>query len=325
MLLQRLVDIIDQLKERLTVHGTDLRSNETRTRMALIDPMLAVLGWDPADPSLVMPEYEVRRNRADYALLGPGGQPVALLEAKKLGESLTAHREQMVTYGNMGGTPYAGLTDGNHWELYSVFERKPIEERLILKASISDDSIDKIAVRLLALWYPHLASGAVELPKESILEESTSTWVSTPKDSEFRSVFEVARQPDLPAESAKWKTLDNLDKVANTPPPSRIRMPDGSEYSIRRWKDILTLVARWLYERGHLVGANNSIPISKNRYLVNSVPDHRNGKPFREARQIADEPLYVETHWSAADIVRHTRTLAEKFGVNVRNIALHTS
>lgn len=59
MLLDELLEVIETLKKRINDHGSILRENEIRTRMALIDPLLQVLGWDTSDPSLVMPEYSV--------------------------------------------------------------------------------------------------------------------------------------------------------------------------------------------------------------------------------------------------------------------------
>ena len=46
MLLDDLVGVIETLKERIATHGATLREYETRTRMALIDPLLQALGWD---------------------------------------------------------------------------------------------------------------------------------------------------------------------------------------------------------------------------------------------------------------------------------------
>ena len=90
MLLEPLASTIGTLKERIQTHGSALRENETRTRMALIDPLLTALGWDVFNPTLVLPEYTAGGGRADYALLGPDDKPVALIEAKKLGEALRA-------------------------------------------------------------------------------------------------------------------------------------------------------------------------------------------------------------------------------------------
>ncbi len=67
MLLDDLVGAIDILKERIRTHVPDLQANETRTRMALIDPLLQVLEWDPADPALVIPEYASDSGPVDYS------------------------------------------------------------------------------------------------------------------------------------------------------------------------------------------------------------------------------------------------------------------
>ena len=68
-----------------------LRANETRTRMALIDPLLQALGWDVSDPEVVTPEYDVSGARAPTTrLLRPDGKPAAIVEAKHLGEALAS-------------------------------------------------------------------------------------------------------------------------------------------------------------------------------------------------------------------------------------------
>ena len=70
-----------------------------------------------------MPEYKVSDGWADYALLRPDGHPAAVIEAKKLGTMLDVKfRRQMLNYANESGIEYAGLTDGNNWELYTVFQ-----------------------------------------------------------------------------------------------------------------------------------------------------------------------------------------------------------
>ena len=158
-MLDDLVGLIETLQQRIRDHGPTLRENETRTRMALIDPLLAALGWDVSDPAVVTPEYNVSGRWADYALLRPDGQPAATLEAKKLGESLASHRMQMLNYSNASGVEYAGLTDGNHWELYEVFAPKLLEERRVLQLSIVDTPAHQCALQLLLLWRPNLASG----------------------------------------------------------------------------------------------------------------------------------------------------------------------
>ena len=82
-MLDDLVDTIKELKDRISRHGDVLRPSEAQTRLSLIDPLLRALGWDTADPAQVRPEYTLSTGRADYALLGAGYQPVAIMEAKK--------------------------------------------------------------------------------------------------------------------------------------------------------------------------------------------------------------------------------------------------
>ena len=46
MALDDLKETIEALRERIRAHRPYLEGNETRTRQALIDPMLRALGWD---------------------------------------------------------------------------------------------------------------------------------------------------------------------------------------------------------------------------------------------------------------------------------------
>ena len=133
--LDDLIALIELLRARIGSHHTVLRENETRTRMALIDPLMHALGWDVSDPGVVTPEYKVSGGWADYALLRSDGRPAATVEAKELGEALASHRMQMLNYANASGIDYAVLTDGNRWELYDIFKRGPLEERRILEVS----------------------------------------------------------------------------------------------------------------------------------------------------------------------------------------------
>ena len=86
-------DLIRRLRLRAQDHYEYLSTGEreTRTKYALIDPILRSLGWDTDDPTQVKLEYEVdsRREdarRVDYALFhnGDTSKPYILIEAKGL-------------------------------------------------------------------------------------------------------------------------------------------------------------------------------------------------------------------------------------------------
>ncbi len=160
-MLDDLVTVIETLKERIqSKHRSELAANETRTRMALIDSLLTALGWDTSDPAHVVPEYSVGTRKADYGLRNAGPTPAAFIEAKKLGERLEPYREQMTNYSNMAGVKYAGLTNGDQWELYEVFKQASLDERRILNISILNDPSHESALKLLLLWRPNLESGS---------------------------------------------------------------------------------------------------------------------------------------------------------------------
>ena len=123
LMLDKLIHEIELLRRRIQKHRDELQANEIAQRMALVDPLLQALGWNVADPAIVMPEYDAGGGRVDYALLGPGRNPDNYRGGERLGESLSNHRLQMLNYANAAGIGYAALTDGNHWELYDVFTK----------------------------------------------------------------------------------------------------------------------------------------------------------------------------------------------------------
>ena len=309
MLLDELVSVIETLKQRIREHGSRLRENETRTRMALIDPLLQTLGWDTADPRMVIPEYNVSRQSADYALLGHDGKPAATVEAKKLGESLETHKMQMLNYSNASGVAYAGLTDGNHWELYEVFKRGQLEDRQILKVSIADRPSHESALQLLLLWRHNLASGQPVPASEPILTAVHTE--RTPLPDAPREPLESQQIPIAPSPSG-WVALSSYDPQPGTASPSAIRFPDGSTLPIRSWKNLLAVTIRWLYERHWLTEKN--APIS----FVNTK--NSRGNSFSRPAPVDGTPFVFAGNVSGKTSIRRTQELLKHCGQNLGDI-----
>lgn len=243
MALDELVGCIELLQERMRSHRGALRENETRTRMALIDPLLRALGWDVFDPGVVTPEYKGDGGLADYALLRSDGRPAAIVEAKKLGEALSSHRMQMLNYANASGIDYAGLTDGNHWELYSVFERGPLNDRRKMEVEIAATPAHAGALKLLLLWRPNLASGKPVSAAVPILGDHRPAL--TPEEAEPPPPPDQARtsRPVSPG----WVALSEYEPPAGTPCPGAIRFWDRSEQTLQYWHEMLTGVVKRLH------------------------------------------------------------------------------
>ena len=303
--LEDLVRCVELLKERIQLHGDALRENETRTRMALIDPLLHALGWNVFDPGIIMPEYKVEGGLADYALLRPDGRPAATVEAKRLGAGLASHRMQMLNYANADGIAYAGLTDGNHWEMYNVFQQAALNKRRILEVSIADAPAHESALKLLLLWRPNLASGQ-PVPAGTPIVGETPRPTPTPDDVEL---------PPMPQPvPADWIKLSEYNPPKNTPCPTAIRFWDGSERPLKRWREILTGAVEKLYAEQRLTVKDVPIELGKTKYLVHTELIHPDGKRFEDYKSIEGTPLVVNVNLSAERIRKHTEKLLHRFG-----------
>ena len=327
MPLDDLVSVIETLKARLQTHRQVLQANETRTRMALIDPLLQALGWDTADPALVLPEYDLSGNRADYALLDGTDKPVALVEAKRLGETLGSHRMQIVNYANLSGVPYAGLTDGNHWELYRVFDPTPIEDRLLLDISIAEHPAHEVALKLLLLWQPNLASGEPVAANEPVLGTMTGSVTPQPvaePEIERPTAPPPRQAPEPPPAGPGWTPLSEVASVTGRPPPAAISFPDGSTCEVKVWWRLLQAIIEWLWANGKLTMSDVPVKLTENRYLVNTDDKHPTRKRFEQPRRIDfnGTQLMLEAKTGSKEAVGKAKRLLQDHGVSLAEVQL---
>lgn len=142
----------DELKARIEkIRGFNdiLSFGETQAKRSIIEPICDSLDWDTSDPDEVRLEYSTSSGgRIDYALLN-NKKPIILLEAKKPGESLDNHGEQVLRYAFDIGAPLAVLTNGIEWWLYLPREDGHWEERKFYTIDILAQEIDSICDRLI--------------------------------------------------------------------------------------------------------------------------------------------------------------------------------
>lgn len=268
MPLDKFVTFIETLRRRINDHGPTLEVSETRTRVALIDPLLQALGWDTTDPSIVMTEYDVNGRKADYALLGQNSLPTAIVEAKKLGEPLQSHLEQMNENAERVGVKFAGITDGDRWALYGGLPNAKWEEGRMLSLKISTSSSVSNAIKLLLLWRPNLASGQVE---------SARMPVTAP----------LSMDDPVPpvSDSIDWVPLSRFVALKKLDRPEFIRFPDGSELHLLSWYGLLQQTIGWLWSKGVLTLDNVSDFSTKDSYWFHTEAIHPSGKPFLALNQ----------------------------------------
>lgn len=305
MPLDDLVQVIETLQQRIRDHGDSLRQNEIRTRVALIDPLLTALGWDVSDPGLVTAEYGVAGGRADHAFWEAGHTPAATLEAKKLGEVLEPHRLQMLNYSNAAGIRFAGLTDGNVWELYEIFKQGSLEERRILNVTIASEAAFQCALKLLLMWRANLATGRV-IPAATPILDGSSTGGGN----------------EGPPPPGNWQPLAELQSVTGTTAPTTIKFPNGEEREIVRWWRILAEVAEWLATDQKLTSAQVPIRIGNRQlYIVHSEEIHSNGNSFYRSHKLSNG-LFCEVGISANDAVANARYLLQRFDQDPASVML---
>ncbi|MEO3679058.1 DEAD/DEAH box helicase family protein [Rheinheimera sp. FR7-31] len=98
--------VLQRQKQQSQQVAHSLQWSEAKTRALMIDAMLLQAGWDVTDPDKVGQEVEVAfpnnpsgKGYVDYVLWADNGQPLAVVEAKKSGNtSLQAGREQARMY-----------------------------------------------------------------------------------------------------------------------------------------------------------------------------------------------------------------------------------
>ena len=135
------------LRETLDIiHSAPEPPNEETSKLQIVVPILAELGWDARRQEIVY-EYFAgggEGGRVDIALMGPN-RLVALIEAKRPGTDLSHHVSQMLRYAFYEGVDICVLTTGLEWWLYLPMEHGPPPERQFAALHIRETQVDKLA------------------------------------------------------------------------------------------------------------------------------------------------------------------------------------
>ena len=319
MALDDLKATIETLRKRIRDHSEYLKGYETRTRQALIDPMLRALGWDVEDPKSVELEYKVNQDRLDYALRG-SERPIAVIEAKALGKSLDEKETmQVLNYANSAGIPYMALTNGDHWRMLEVFKQAPIEDRVLMEFCLSQDAPYACALQALRLWRPNLASG--EPPQEAatpimIKSSPKDSAPPTPKPSSGKEVAE-------PSNNGDWVPITSLkvEKGQKPPPNAEIKFPDSSTKPIKHSVDLVKSVAEHLIETKKI--SDEDCPVHKEgvkTYLVHTKPIHGTGRKFRPSKEIGE--LWLNTYGDPIETHKNACWLLENFNIDPATVLI---
>ena len=282
--------------------------------MALIDPVLCVLGWEVSNPGIVTIEPKGPGGWADYALLGNNGRTIVIfVEAKKLSDR-DAPISQTVGYAvteniqNNANVRYCASTNGDTWELYDI-----IAQKSVMKTSIFSEDAAKCAFKLLGLWRGSMADGAYDIAIEPVAPTVT-----------------IPVEPPTPTPTptpGEWVALNEGFDPNGKPAPKFLRLPSGQEININSWRELIIQTATWLHNVGKLTKENCQIlswetaNAAANRYILSNDGKHVDGTEFRHPHPIADNVI-LEIHLSSREVVRRTTHLLEKCGQDPSTILL---
>lgn len=136
------LDILKQIKNKIENYPELYLTNEQATRNQLIDPILKELGWDPTDPSKVLPNASNEDGKKpDYTLMHHK-KPILILEAKNTSVELERQDviKQLAQYCYNMGVKYGILSNGKEWLFYNTFETDP-KKRILWKTDLTSNNL----------------------------------------------------------------------------------------------------------------------------------------------------------------------------------------
>ena len=164
--MQALSDWIKEIKNDPNISTL----NEAQAKRSVIERILEFLGWDIYNYNEVKLEHGVGARRVDYALRINGDNEV-FIEAKKPGEDLENHQEQLLDYSFKEGVALAILTNGIAWWFYLPLKKGAWNDRKFYTIDILKQKIKDIDDRFdLLLSRKNVESGEAVRQAESILE-----------------------------------------------------------------------------------------------------------------------------------------------------------
>ena len=168
MTMQTLSDCIKEIQNDSNISTL----NEAQVRRSVIERILEFLGWNTSNYNEVKLEYGVGTRRVDYTLQINRDNEV-FIEAKKPGEKLENHQEQLLDYSFKEGVDLAILTNGIEWWFYLPLKKGAWNDRKFYTIDIRKQEIEDIVDKFgLLLSQQNVASGEAVQHAESILKSS---------------------------------------------------------------------------------------------------------------------------------------------------------
>jgi predicted type IV restriction endonuclease len=217
---KELRDVITQMKQRI-LSFAGKKISEEDTKFKLINPILAVLGWDMQQHDEVRLEYrsESHHNPVDYAFFH-NAKPILFLEAKALGGDIDDPKfvNQTMKYAYEADVEWCVLSNGNVYCIYRTYEKGKSQDRLFRKINLTEDTALEEIAYFLGL-----------LTKQNVIHGKLSTqWKESFADQKVKAAIEklVADQDDALVRMLQ-KKIEGLQTAEIRQSLSRARVSVG--------------------------------------------------------------------------------------------------
>ena len=358
-----LYDLVAELNEKIRRYGDTYRSNETATRYSLIDPVLAALGWDLSDTSLVLPEYPLRgsesgrgRSRvADYAMLHESGRPQFFVEAKNLGTEVDKDSpavEQAINYTIRSDCEYVVITNGDAWEAYRPRASGELHERRTTAFRIENEDRRSTVTAMLWLWRWRWESDHPVTPPTVDVPIMPPSPVAPTPHVEFSAPSPAPVEPTPPPVTLPTSTLKPIDPTppdasssrqprrnialrstgiplsefrpaSGESPPQIMVFPDGVKKPVGRWNQIQVVTVEWLIDSGRLTESECPLTGPNGAYLVHTTPYKQNGALIRRGKQVGG--FWIDLNFKAGNQVRRAKGILTAAGVDPATVFVSSS
>lgn len=289
---------ITTIRDRAGDHSSVFSSNETATRVQLINPLLRALGWDVEDPDRVRHEHLISSGKLDYALRF-GSHFVAIVEAKSGNTKVGSQTQpQLMKYArdpDCEQLQAVALSNGTEWIVHRE-SKNWLTEKVDLLAGEVFEAAYALFELLHSSQFGDGLHGRIEIKDQG--RESAGT-DSSPGTTVRPSGWHKL-SPELPIQSK----------------PRAIRFAGGRPIRISSWKGYWVEVAKYLVRAGKIRPSDMPLRITRTGfYLMNRVNRRQDGKEFHRPAKIGDG-IWMEALGSAGSIRTDSIRLLTTLGID---------
>ena len=310
---KQLTETISIVRERIRLHKDRLNDDEMVTRVALVDPILRVLGWDVADLDRVEVEHNYSRGaeNVDYALWSerlhnsrPIVKPAGFVEAKALSDNLEYSEKNKTTKKFKAQVdryryyaPCIVLTNGNIWKVHLTLPAT-FSGSASLEFSVQNEA-DDLVEKFTQL------EGLLRSPKP---DADGYCWAPL-------AVFQPP--PDRGAKTKWWQS-------ATKRMPGAIKFPDADKKTVTDWSQIVERTANWLYQENRLpIGKEIKRPGYRAIYPLVTAEPQGSAHPS-QWKPIGDSGMHVYTRNDYTISIQYTKALLSACKVDHENVYLQS-